>query len=224
MDDSDLVARLAQHRTVGAAPREELVWLAAHGELYRTTRGELLTQTASMWDRLAMVLSGHIAIYVDRGLGPRKVMEWGAGDVTGLLPYSRMTKAKSPGGDPVVVGAGRSLSGRSRRLPRDDPGVPDGHDGARAHDDRSRAEIHIQRPAGREDDIARQVVGRARARAEQSSIRGVAERSPAGPGARESRGCGAGAGHSADNPGAARDCPTVAQGLCGHGRRRAVAG
>jgi len=46
MDDSDLVARLAQHGTVGVAPREELVWLAAHGELYHTTRGELLTQTA----------------------------------------------------------------------------------------------------------------------------------------------------------------------------------
>src|SRR4249919_2007484 len=106
MDDSDLVARLAQHRTIGAAPREELVWLAAHGALYHTTRGESLTQTASMWDRLAIVLSGHIAIYVDRGLGPRKVMEWGAGDVTGLLPYSRMTKAQSPGGDPVVVEAG----------------------------------------------------------------------------------------------------------------------
>jgi signal transduction histidine kinase len=109
MDDSDLVARLAQHGTVGVAPREELVWLAAHGELYHTTRGELLTQTDWLWDRLAMVLSGHIAIYVDRGLGPRKVMEWSAGDVTGLLPYSRMTKAKPPGGDPVVVEPGDLL-------------------------------------------------------------------------------------------------------------------
>ena len=102
MDDPDLVTRLAQHRTVGAAPREELVWLAAHGELYHTTRGESLTLSAWMWDNLAIVLSGHIAISVDRGLGPRKVMEWGAGDVTGLLPYSRMTRAKPPGGDPLV--------------------------------------------------------------------------------------------------------------------------
>ena len=102
MDDSDLVARLAQHRTVGTAPREELVWLATHGELYHTTRGESLTLSAWMWDNLAIVLSGHIAISVDRGLGPRKVLEWGAGDVTGLLPYSRMTRAKPPGGDPLV--------------------------------------------------------------------------------------------------------------------------
>jgi signal transduction histidine kinase len=109
MNDFELVARLAQHGTVGAAPREELAWLAAHGELYHTTRGESLTQTDWLWDRLAMVLSGHIAIYVDRGLGPRKVMEWSAGDVTGLLPYSRMTRAKPPGGDPVVVEPGDLL-------------------------------------------------------------------------------------------------------------------
>jgi signal transduction histidine kinase len=115
MDDSDLVARLAKHRTVGAAPREELVWLAAHGELYRTTRGESLTLSAWMWDNLAIVLSGHIAISVDRGLGPRKVMEWGAGDVTGLLPYSRMTRAKPPGGDPVVDEPGDLFM-----VPRDD--------------------------------------------------------------------------------------------------------
>jgi hypothetical protein len=29
MDDSDLVARLAQHRIVGAAPRDELVYPSA---------------------------------------------------------------------------------------------------------------------------------------------------------------------------------------------------
>ena len=34
-------------------------------------------------------LSGHIAVHRDRGSGPRWVMEWRAGDVTGALPYSR---------------------------------------------------------------------------------------------------------------------------------------
>jgi hypothetical protein len=33
---------------------------------------------------------------VDRGAGPKKVMEWRAGDVTGMLPYSRLT---APPGD-----------------------------------------------------------------------------------------------------------------------------
>jgi signal transduction histidine kinase len=40
-----------------------------------------------MW----VLLSGRASIRVDRGAGPRKVMEWTAGDVSGLLPYSRLT-------------------------------------------------------------------------------------------------------------------------------------
>ena len=45
------------------------------------------------------MLTGHIAIFVDRGAGRHKVMEWRAGDVTGMLPYSRMV---SPPGDTVA--------------------------------------------------------------------------------------------------------------------------
>jgi signal transduction histidine kinase len=44
-------------------------------------------------EALYIVLSGRIAISVDRGAGPHKVMEWREGDVTGLLPYSRMVTA-----------------------------------------------------------------------------------------------------------------------------------
>ncbi len=40
-----------------------------------------------------MLLSGHLAIYVDRGDGRQKVMDWRGGDITGVLPYSRMGAA-----------------------------------------------------------------------------------------------------------------------------------
>jgi signal transduction histidine kinase len=46
------------------------------------------------------MLSGHVAIFVDRGAGRNKVMEWRAGDVTGVLPYSRLV---SPPGDNVAL-------------------------------------------------------------------------------------------------------------------------
>src|SRR5262249_50791568 len=46
-----------------------------------------------------IVLSGRIAIFVDRGAGLHKIMEWREGDVTGLLPYSRLV---SPPGDTVA--------------------------------------------------------------------------------------------------------------------------
>ena len=99
MDDPELVDRLAQHHTLGAAPREELAWLAGHGYLRHMEEGEFVTRKTELLDTLAIVLTGHFSIYVDRGAGPRKVMEWSAGDVGGFLPYSRMT---NPPGDAVM--------------------------------------------------------------------------------------------------------------------------
>ena len=43
MTDTDLVDRLAEHRTLGAVPREELEWLAAHGSLRQVQTGEALS-------------------------------------------------------------------------------------------------------------------------------------------------------------------------------------
>jgi signal transduction histidine kinase len=99
----DLVARLAGHRMIGHAPQEELAWLAARGELWHAAVGENLTTNPAYRDKLVVVLSGHLAIHVDRGFGPRKVMEWGTGDVTGFMPYSRMGK---PPGDGVFDAEG----------------------------------------------------------------------------------------------------------------------
>ena len=99
MSDSDLVARLAQHRTLGGAPPAELAWLAAHGYLRHFDQGELISRKGQPIAGLYVVLTGRFAIYVDRGLGPRKVLEWSGGDVGGHLPYSRMT---TPPGNAIV--------------------------------------------------------------------------------------------------------------------------
>jgi len=96
MTEADLVDRLAAHKTIGKAPREELAWLASHGSLRHLDAGGVLTAKGVTVEGLFVVLSGCIVIFVDRGAGPRKVMEWRAGDVTGLLPYSRLV---SPPGD-----------------------------------------------------------------------------------------------------------------------------
>jgi signal transduction histidine kinase len=39
---------------------------------------------------LYIILSGRLALFVDRGAGPNKVIEWREGDVAGILPYSRL--------------------------------------------------------------------------------------------------------------------------------------
>ena len=98
-DDSDLVDRLAAHRTLGAAPREELAWLAAHGSIRTLKTGDVLLTKNDPVQNLWVVLSGRVAIFVDRGSGPHKMMEWREGDVTGFLPYSRL---KNPPGDSIA--------------------------------------------------------------------------------------------------------------------------
>jgi signal transduction histidine kinase len=99
MKPTELIDRLAEHKTLGAAPREELAWLASHGTLRQLVAGEVLTAKGARVEGLFVVLSGRIDISVDRGAGPKKIMEWRGGDVTGLLPYSRIV---SPPADTVA--------------------------------------------------------------------------------------------------------------------------
>ncbi len=99
MSQTDVVDRLAEHRTLGAAPREELAWLASHGLVRHLHQGDVLSAKGAPVEGLFVILTGHVAIFVDRGAGRHKVMEWRAGDVAGLLPYSRLV---SPPGDSVA--------------------------------------------------------------------------------------------------------------------------
>jgi len=96
---TDVIDRLADHKTIGGAPRSELEWLAAHGSLRHLNAGEVLTPKGKSVDGLFIVLSGRISISVDRGTGPHKITEWRQGDVTGLLPYSRLV---SPPADTIA--------------------------------------------------------------------------------------------------------------------------
>jgi signal transduction histidine kinase len=99
MTPTELIDLLARHQTLGSAPRAELEWLAAHGTLRSLTPGDILSHKGQPVEGMFIVLSGHIAIYVDRGAGLKKVTEWRSGDVTGMLPYSRLT---APPGDSVA--------------------------------------------------------------------------------------------------------------------------
>jgi signal transduction histidine kinase len=93
MTETDLVDRLAKHRTLGAAPRAELEWLAAHGSVRQMKVGDELSRQGAPVENLFAILSGRIALFMDRGGAQRKLSEWRDGDVTGLLPYSRLGNA-----------------------------------------------------------------------------------------------------------------------------------
>ena len=99
MADPELVDSLARVKLLKDVPRQELEWLADHGEIERYEAGFVFRPHDELIPGLALVLSGSLAIHVERMGISRRVMQWHTGDLTGLLPYSRM---QNPPGDTVV--------------------------------------------------------------------------------------------------------------------------
>ena len=98
----DLVTLLADHRVTGTAPRAELEWVAARATLRPFMAGETIVARGAPDDELKgmgcfIVVSGVISAFLDRGAGPKRVADWRAGDVTGFLPFSRVTTSTTAG-------------------------------------------------------------------------------------------------------------------------------
>ncbi len=90
---AELVDRLVALPTLEPIPREEWEWLAEHGTFESHQAGRVLLPQGQPAEKLWIILSGHVAVGVDRGAGLRRVTEWRTGEVTGKLPYSRMISA-----------------------------------------------------------------------------------------------------------------------------------
>jgi signal transduction histidine kinase len=110
-----LIDRLTSHRTLASVPRTQLEWLASVGEVQLLEPGAILTPSTGPVKGLYVVLDGHLLVRVDRGAGPRIVMEWRGGDVTGILPYSRI---KAPPGSVVAEERTEILSIDAAHLPQ----------------------------------------------------------------------------------------------------------
>jgi signal transduction histidine kinase len=109
----DILERLRAHATLGAAPLAELEWLAAHGEFRRYQANDQLGRKGQMVDEMAILFTGGGGVYIDRG-GRRKVMQWQAGEVTGLLPFSRLTTSM---GDAYLESETEALILRREQFP-----------------------------------------------------------------------------------------------------------
>jgi len=95
----DLIDRLAEHKALSSAPREELAWLVQHGTLRHLETGEILSHKGQQVEALYVVLTGHVTLSVDRPSGRQKVIEWRAGELSGIMPYSRL---KAPPGNAIA--------------------------------------------------------------------------------------------------------------------------
>ena len=114
MSNGDLVDRLAKLPNLAEIPREELEWLAAHGNLDLHPAGWVMSRKGKRIESLWIILSGHISVHRDRGLGPRRIISWRTGEVTGMLPYSRM---KGPPGDNILEEPSELLELHERHFP-----------------------------------------------------------------------------------------------------------
>jgi signal transduction histidine kinase len=88
-----IVERLRAHRALGHAPRAELEWLAARGTIVTYQAGDVLLRAGIPSETMMAVLVGRFAIFVDKGQGPQLLFEFKAGDVAGMLPFSRGARA-----------------------------------------------------------------------------------------------------------------------------------
>jgi len=89
----EIIELLLAHRTLGAAPRPELEWLADHGTLRDYEVGDVFVDPTMVPTEMIIIFEGDGSVFVERSGEKKKFMEWHAGDVTGMLPYSRMKRA-----------------------------------------------------------------------------------------------------------------------------------
>lgn len=88
--EATLLERLRAHRMLSQVPTEELEWLLEHGTLEQAAAGEYIVEKGELVPGMYVILKGRLSHYTDQGGARRKVIEWGEGDITGYLPYSRM--------------------------------------------------------------------------------------------------------------------------------------
>ncbi len=78
---------------------EDRLWLAQHGEEVVAQPGDILFEEGQPADRMILILKGEIQVRRQRG-GPMELFIGRAGQMTGLLPFSRM---KTSGGQGFAV-------------------------------------------------------------------------------------------------------------------------
>ena len=95
----DIAAALERVAPLQGLPLEDRLWLAEHGEELVANAGDVLFEENTPADRMLLILKGEIHVQRQHG-GPMALFIGRAGQMTGLLPFSRM---KNFGGQGVAV-------------------------------------------------------------------------------------------------------------------------
>jgi len=93
MPPETILDRLAALPIFESVPRGELEWLVAHGEPRTVEAGTTVRDEGTPIEEMAILVTGRAGLYMDTGGGARKILEAVAGQVLGVLPYSRFQRA-----------------------------------------------------------------------------------------------------------------------------------
>ena len=95
----EIAAALDRITPLHGLPFEDRLWLARHGQEYVANAGDILFEEGAPAERMLLILKGEIHVRRQRG-GPMALFIGRTGQMTGLLPFSRM---KGYGGQGFAV-------------------------------------------------------------------------------------------------------------------------
>ncbi|HUB29699.1 MAG TPA: ATP-binding protein [Terracidiphilus sp.] len=96
----EIAAALERIVPLHGLPLEDRLWLARHGEEIVVDAGSVLFEEGSPADRMMLILKGEIHVRRHNQNGPMSLFIGRTGQMTGLLPFSRM---KSYGGQGFAI-------------------------------------------------------------------------------------------------------------------------
>jgi len=85
----EIMAALEKIAPLQGLPAEDREWLATHGQEIRLKAGEVLFEEGDPAEQMILILKGEVHVRRSRS-GPMAVFVGRSGQMTGLLPYSRM--------------------------------------------------------------------------------------------------------------------------------------
>ena len=89
----DVVDKLASFPVFESVPRAELEWLGARGSVFDARPGQVMMNPGTPIDEMWIVLTGRLAVQIEKEGGWRKFLDLNAGFVLGAVPFSRMKTA-----------------------------------------------------------------------------------------------------------------------------------
>lgn len=89
----EIIAKLKQSPILDNVPEPSLVWLADQGEYREYAQGEMLFDKEQDINEMIVLLEGKAQLHVNKNGQQLDIGTWQAGEITGLLPYSRLKKS-----------------------------------------------------------------------------------------------------------------------------------